>query len=159
MCRNRSMSRLYGEGGTELSKKNKGLAKLRVEILAAALISLVFAFSVQKTSYYVGVSWVDRQLSSAAYLGKHALKMISSLQNYIDEYQLSDEDTTLLSRWQKKENVSFSLYDEETEEMTYFYIFSDEQPLTVKVAETEYATSKNNADAIGIDNAIATPAL
>ena len=127
-----------------MSKKRRGLAKLRVEILAAALISLVFAFSVQKTSYYLGVSWVDRQLSSAAYLGKHALKMISSLQNYIDEYQLSDEDTTLLSRWQKKENVSFSLYDEETEEMTYFYIFSDEQPLTVKVAETEYATSKKN---------------
>lgn len=98
-----------------MSKKRRGLAKLRVEILAAALISLVFAFSVQKTSYYLGVSWVDRQLSSAAYLGKHALKMISSLQNYIDEYQLSDEDTTLLSRWQKKENVSFSLYDEETE--------------------------------------------
>ena len=88
-----------------MSKKRRGLAKLRVEILAAALISLVFAFSVQKTSYYLGVSWVDRQLSSAAYLGKHALKMISSLQNYIDEYQLSDEDTTLLSRWQKKENV------------------------------------------------------
>lgn len=133
-----------------MSKKRRGLAKLRVEILAAALISLVFAFSVQKTSYYLGVSWVDRQLSSAAYLGKHALKMISSLQNYIDEYQLSDEDTTLLSRWQKKENVSFSLYDEETEEMTYFYIFSDEQPLTVKVAETEYATSKKNADANGV---------
>ena len=68
-----------------MSKKRRGLAKLRVEILAAALISLVFAFSVQKTSYYLGVSWVDRQLSSAAYLGKHALKMISSLQNYIDE--------------------------------------------------------------------------
>ena len=118
MCRNRSMSRLYGEGGTELSKKNKGLAKLRVEILAAALISLVFAFSVQKTSYYVGVSWVDRQLSSAAYLGKHALEMIRSFQNYIDENELTDEDTSRICSWQKKANVAFSLYDEATEEMT-----------------------------------------
>ena len=133
-----------------MSKKNKGLAKLRVEILAAALISLVFAFSVQKTSYYVGVSWVDRQLSSAAYLGKHALEMIRSFQNYIDENELTDEDTSRICSWQKKENVSFSLYDEATEEMTYFYVFSDEQPLTVKVAESEYTMAKKNADANGI---------
>ena len=133
-----------------MSKKRRGLAKLRVEILAAALISLVFAFSVQKTSYYLGVAWVDRQLSSAAYLGKHALEMIRSLQNYIDEYELSDEDTSRISSWQKKENVSFSLYDEDTEEMTYFYIFSDEQPLTVKVSESEYTMAKKNADANGV---------
>ena len=150
MCRDRNISRPYGEGVTELSRKRTGLAKLRIELLAAALVSLIFAFSVQKTSYYVGVSWVDKQLSSAAYLGKHALEMISSLQHYIDENELSDEDTSRICSWQKRENVSFSLYDETTHEMTYFYIFSDEQPLTVKVEESEYALSKKNANANGV---------
>lgn len=133
-----------------MSKKRNGLARLRIELLAAALISLVFAFAVQKTSYYVGVAWVDRQLSSAAYLGKHALEMIQSLQEYIDEHKLNDDDTRRICSWQKRENVSFSLYDASTEEMTYFYVFSDEQPLKVKVREDEYTLAKSNADANGV---------
>lgn len=133
-----------------MSKPRKGLVKLRIELLAAALISLVFAFSVQKTVYYVGVAWVDKQISSAAYLGKHALGMIGSLQDYIDEYGLLDEDISRICSWQKKEQVSFSLYDEATEEITYFYTFSDEQPLTVKVREEEYMMARKNADANGV---------
>lgn len=133
-----------------MSKRGRGLAKLRIELLAAALISLVFAFAVQKTSYYAGVAWVDRQLSSAAYLGRHALEMINSLQDYIDEYGLNDDDTGRICSWQKGENVSFSLYDDSTEEMTYFYTFSDEQPLKVKVREEEYTLAKSNADANGV---------
>lgn len=133
-----------------MSKGGRGLAKLRIELLAAALISLVFAFAVQKTSYYISVAWVDRQLSSAAYLGRHALEMINSLQEYIDDYGLNDDDTGRMCSWQKQENVSFSLYDETTGEMTYFYTFSDEQPLKIKVREEEYTLAQSNADANGV---------
>lgn len=133
-----------------MSKWKRSLAKLRIELLAAAVISLVFAYAVQKASYYIGIAWVDRQLSSAAYLGRRALEKIDLLQNYIDEHEVTDENMGRICSWQKGEDVSFSLYDEATEEMTYFSTFSDEQPLTVKVGAAEYSQTKDNADANGV---------
>ena len=130
--------------------KKKYLFRLRLELLAAALIALVVAFGVQQLGYYVGIAWVDKQGSSKEYLEMKGTQMIGFLQDYIDESSVKAEDTAKLCRWQRYEKISFSLYDSDTKEMTYFYSFSDEQPLKLVVDDTDYETARKSADAVGV---------
>ena len=130
--------------------KKKYLFRLRLELLVAALIALVVAFGVQQLGYYVGIAWVDKQGSSKEYLEMKGTQMIGFLQDYIDESSVKAEDTAKLCRWQRYEKISFSLYDSDTKEMTYFYSFSDEQPLQLVVDDTDYETARKSADAVGV---------
>lgn len=130
--------------------KKKYLFRLRLELLAAALIALVVAFGVQQLGYYVGIAWVDKQGSSKEYLEMKGTLMIGFLQDYIDGSSVKAEDTVKLCRWQRYEKISFSLYDSDTKEMTYFYSFSDEQPLKLVVDDTDYETARKSADAVGV---------
>lgn len=130
--------------------KKKYLFRLRLELLAAALIALVVAFGVQQLGYYVGIAWVDKQGSSKEYLEMKGTQMIGFLQDYIDESSVKAEDTVKLCRWQRYEKISFSLYDSDTKEMTYFYSFSDEQLLKLVVDDTDYETARKSADAVGV---------
>lgn len=148
-CRNRSISRLSGAGGIGLNKK-KYLMRLRIELVAAALIALVVAFGVSQLTYYIGVAWVDKKASSKEYLEEKSQQMIDFLQDYIDESDLKSTDTKRLTAWQKYEKISFSLYDVENKEITYFYSFSDEQPLKIAVTDEDYEKTRENADAVGV---------
>ena len=130
--------------------KKKYLFRLRVELIAAALIALVVAFGVQQLGYYVGIAWVDKKASSKEYLETKGTQMIGFLQDYINESNVKADDTAKLCKWQKYENISFSLYDPDTKEMTYFYSFSDEQPLKLAVDDTDYESARKSADAVGI---------
>ncbi len=127
--------------------RKRRFARLRLEILAAAVISLVFAFALQQAGYYLGVIWVDHITVSENYMGRHAQEMIDSLQTYIDKYKLTEADENAIIAWQKRERVSFSTYDEEKGEITYFYSFSDESPLRVAVDDSDVQLAKENADA------------
>lgn len=129
--------------------KRSGLTKLRVELLAAALVSLAFAFAVQQIVYYAGIAWVNKRMTSEDYMEKHAARMIDSLQSYIDEQRLLEDDTSKLHHWQRREGVSFSLYDDVCQEITYYYSFSDDQPLKIAVSEDDYELTESSADASG----------
>ena len=130
--------------------KKKYLMRLRIELVAAALIALVVAFGVSQLTYYIGVAWVDKKASSKEYLEEKSQQMIDFLQDYIDESDLKSTDTKRLTAWQKYEKISFSLYDVENKEITYFYSFSDEQPLKIAVTDEDYEKTRENADAVGV---------
>ena len=149
MYRNQSTSRPSGAGGIGLNKK-KYLMRLRVELVTAALISLVVAFGISQLTYYIGVAWVDKRASSKTYLEEKSQQMIDFLQDYIDESDLKSTDTRRLTAWQKYEKISFSLYDAENREITYFYSFSNEQPLKIAVSDEDYEITRKNADAVGV---------
>lgn len=130
--------------------KKKLFIRLRVELIAAALIALVMAFGISQLTYYTGVAWVDKRASSKEYLEQKSLQLIDFLQEYINESGLRSTDTARLMSWQKYEKISFSLYDAQKKEITYFYLFSDEQPLNLAVTDEDYASARKSADAVGV---------
>lgn len=128
----------------------KYFMKLRFELIAAALISLVMAFGISQLIYYSGVAWVDKKASSQEYLEKKSQQMLDYLQDYINEGEVKSTDISRLTEWQRYEKISFSLYDPKLKEITYFYSFSDEQPLKIAVTDEDYETTRKNADAVGV---------
>lgn len=130
------------------SVKKRGFSRLRVELLFAALVSLIVAYGCHLLVKEGGSYYLDGLIASEDYMYGKNEKMSRLFQEYVDDKGLLLEDTGEILHWCRENKTSVTLYNVKTQGLYSYYSFLGSQAQISTVDEmafevtSEYATGE-----------------
>lgn len=130
------------------SMKKKGFFRLRVELLFAALLSLLVAYGCHVLVKEGGSYYLDGLIASEEYMYAKNEKMSRQFQKYVEDKELLLGDTSYILQWCRDNKTSVTLYNERTQGLYSYYSFLGSQAQISTVDEMtfevtgEYATGE-----------------
>ncbi len=123
------------------SMRKIGFSRLRVELLFAALVSLVVAYGCHILIKEGGNYYLDGLVASEEYMYGKNEKMSLLFQDYVDDHGLLLENTGDILHWCRENKTSVTLYNETTQGLYSYYSFLGSQAQISTVDEMAFEVS------------------
>lgn len=130
-----------------MSKKSKGIFRLRVELLLAVGVSLLIAYGGFVLCVSLGNYFLDQKAFSVTYMYDKSMEMANQLRTYIQENELEVDDLDAIQEWSREAHTSVVLYDPETQSQYNYYSFIGNKVQVTPEEEDEFDYLAVGADA------------
>lgn len=130
-----------------MNRKNKGVFRLRIELLLAVGVSLLLAYGSHLLITNVGNYFLDQKIFSAEYMYEKSMEMAEKLKTLIEEENLVIDDADRVKQWCKETHTSMVLYDSKTKSQYNFYSFLGNVVQVTTEEEADFDALSDGADA------------
>ncbi len=138
---------MCGDGDTvSIKKKMSGKHKLALELLLATVLSLLIGVLAANGVASLAYDYLNRKLTREGYYERRGEESLQSLQRFIDQNQVTEENVELLYIWVQKQRDIYAVFykdvdslfspyqEQEQEEITYYDVeLADGTPIKAEL--------------------------